>query len=308
MNLQQLEYILAIADYQHFGRAAEACHVTQPTLSTMVKKLEEELAVRIFDRHEQPIQPTTTGRLILEQARLILRQVDNLHQIVAEQRQECAGQLRIGIIPTLAPYLVPRFLPRLLQRYPGIELQISEAITDKLIQQLVENRLDVAILVSPLQRASLRITPLFYEEFYVYSRYDHSRAYILAEDIDPDKLWLLEEGHCFRSQVLNICALSRSRSLRVEYRSGSIETLKRLVEVEDGLTILPELATLEFNATERARLRPFSPPSPVREVSLAVHQDFIRSGLLQALHDTIAAVIPGPMRERRERSVVEIGD
>lgn len=308
MNIQQLEYILAVADYQHFGRAAEACHVTQPTLSTMIKKLEEELAVKIFDRHEQPIQPTATGRLILEQARIIIRQVDNLQQIVAEQRQAFAGQVRIGIIPTLAPYLVPRFLPPFLTQYPDVQLQITEAITATLIQQLRDNHIDIAILVTPLAGEDLRVRPLFYEEFFVYTRHPYPKAYMMAEDIDPDRLWILEEGHCFRSQILNICALNRARSFRVEYRSGSIETLKRLVEVEDGLTILPELATLEFSPAEQARLKPFYPPAPVREVSLVVHQDFIRKGILQALCTTIEEVVPAAMRERRERHVVEVGE
>ncbi len=305
MNLQQLEYILAVDRHRHFARAADACHVTQPTLSMMIKRLEEELEVRIFDRSRQPVMPTPTGELVLNQARQILRQVERLHELVDDARNALSGELRVGIIPTLAPYLLPRFLNRFLSEYPLIHLRLSEMVTENILHHLQRGELDAGILVGPAATTDFVSRTLFYEEFWVYTSHAYDKQYLLPEDIDPDELLLLEEGHCFRSQILNLCELRRRREKAFEYASGSIDTLKRLVETGSGLTILPELATLHLTPEEKHRLKSFHPPVPVREVSLLTHPDFVREGLLRALHAAVAAAVPSRMLTSAGRPIVQ---
>jgi len=300
MTLQQLEYIVAIDTHRHFGRAAKACFVSQPTLSAMLQKLEEELQVKIFDRSKKPVVPTEIGETMIAQARRILREVSRLKEEVQDHREVVAGELRLGIIPTLAPYLVPLFLKKFIQKYPGVKLKISEHTTEDIISRLKSDRLDAAILVTPLQQSAMKEYVLFYEPFLVYSSSEYKKEYLLPEDIDPDKLWLLEEGHCFHTQIANLCELWKQSNPSFEYAVGSIETLKRLVETQNGITILPQLATLQFNARERAKLRRFAPPIPVREVSLVTHRDYFKQQLIKLLFEQVQAVIPKELKEQPE--------
>lgn len=299
MNLQQLEYIVAVERHRHFGKAAAACHVTQPTLSMMVQKLEDELGVKIFDRKKQPVMPTATGNLIIEQARRILHETSRLHDLLRRQTQSLTGELRVGIIPTLAPYLVHRFINRFLEKYPGIHLSMSEHVTSSLLKRLKKNQLDVAILVGPLNDTAVREEPLFYEPLLVYSFHSYPKAYLLPEDIDPDELLLLEEGHCLRSQIMNLCELRRRADSRLHYQSGSLETLIRLVSMEQGVTILPALAVEALGLEQRQRVLPFQAPAPVREVSLATHRDFLKNDLISALKAEVLAGVPEEFRENR---------
>lgn len=292
MNLQQLEYVLAVDSLRNFGKAAEHCHVTQPTLSMMIKKLEEELGVIIFDRSLQPVKPTDIGRKLIAQAQVILREAALMHDLVLEEQESIAGPLNLGIIPTLAPYLVPAFLPRFLSRYTNVQLKISEYTTEDLVAQLNSRQVDVGILVTPLQDRTIEEIPLFYESFLVYTSNPSDKAYILPEEIDPNELWLLEEGHCFRSQIVRICELRNRRTMAMEYQAGSIETLKRLVEQQSGVTILPELATLHLGPQQQNLLKPFAPPQPVREVSLVVRKNFVRRRMLEVLKETILDTLP----------------
>ncbi len=227
MNLQQLEYIVAVDHHRHFARAAEHCFVTQPTLSMMIQKLEEELNVRIFDRSKQPVVPTEAGAAIIKQAKVVLLEAGRLKETVSAMKNEMSGELHIGIIPTLAPYLLPLFLHPFTTKYPNLRLKITELTTAQIIEALQENKLDAGILATPLHQPSLIEQPLFYEEFLLYSaRKDiaTNKKYVLAEDIEPRHLWLLEEGHCLRSQVLNICELRRKdwSESNFEYESGSL--------------------------------------------------------------------------------------
>ena len=264
MNLQQLEYIVALATHQHFGKAAEACFVTQPTLSMMVQRLEEELDVKIFDRSRQPVIPTAVGQEIIDQARQLLREAASLHEIAQASKSTIAGELRLGIIPTLSPYLLPLFLPAFVKKYPEVKLKISERTTALIVEMLQAGALDAGILVTPLQNSSMRETPLFYEPFVVYSAKDYGKEFLLPEDIDPNQLLLLEEGHCLRSQILNICALRSKTDQHVEYEAGSLETLKQLVDVNNGITILPELATLYLSKEQLKKVKRLAQPEPGR--------------------------------------------
>lgn len=292
MNFQQLEYVLAVDMHRHFAKAAEQCHVTQPTLSMMIQKLEEETGVKIFDRSRQPVVPTQAGASLIAQARVVLREVERFREIAREEESSLRGELRIGIIPTLSPYLLPLFLQSFVEKYPGIRLKINERTTSALIDSLHKGQLDAAILVTPLNDATLREDPLFYEAFVVYSGHDYHKEYLLPEDIDPNRLWLLEEGHCFRSQIMNICELRRKEQLSVEYEAGSLETLKQLVDAQNGITILPELATRYLTEQQLLKVKHFVAPEPVREVSLVTHRHFVKQRLMEALKNEILLHLP----------------
>ncbi len=292
MNFQQLEYVLAVDVHRHFAKAAEQCHVTQPTLSMMIQKLEDEIGVKIFDRSRQPVVPTHAGETLIAQARVVLREAARFREIAKEEENSLSGDLRIGIIPTLSPYLLPLFLQSFMDTHPEIRLKITERTTSSLIEFLQKGLLDVAILVTPLQENTLREDPLFYEAFVVYSGYDYRKEFLLPEDIDPNHLWLLEEGHCFRSQIMNICELRQKDRLSVEYEAGSLETLKRLVDAQNGITILPELATGYLTDEQRRKVKRFAHPEPVREVSLVTHRHLVKQRLVEALKNEILLHLP----------------
>jgi LysR family hydrogen peroxide-inducible transcriptional activator len=310
MTLIQLEYIVALDTWRHFVSASEKCFVTQPTLSMQIQKLEEELGVKIFDRTKQPVIPTETGVSIIAQARVALREAQMIKQLISDQKDTLMGELRIGIIPTLAPYLLPPLYKYVRKKYPQINLIIREAITEEVIQELKNNRLDCGIVVTPLEDAAIKEDVLFYEELFVYVSKKNAlsdKKYVLPTEIDPGKLWLLEEGHCFRSQILNLCELRKSSDFRFKYETGNIETLKRMVDKSDGITILPELAVMEFTKAQMKLVKRLREPTPVREVSLVTHRDYIKSRLIKTLKEGILNIVPAPMRRLQNKKVVDIG-
>ncbi len=311
MTLTQLEYMVAVDTYRHFVLAAEKCFVTQPTLSMQLQKLEDELGIKLFDRTKQPVIPTEIGARIIAQARVVLREAERIQQMINSEKNVMTGELRIGIIPTLAPYVLPTLFKQMREKYPQLELVIKETITEEIIHELKNNRLDCGLVVTPLKDASIKEDVLFYEELFVYvSRKNvlYDKKYVLADDINPDQLWLLEEGHCFRSQVLNLCELRKSADLHFKYATGNIETLKRMVDKSDGLTILPELAVMEFNKNQMKLVKRLKDPAPAREVSLVTHRDHIKTKLIQTLKDEILEMVPKQMRQLRNKKVVEITD
>ncbi|BFG70750.1 hydrogen peroxide-inducible genes activator [Sediminibacterium sp. KACHI17] len=311
MTLTQLEYMVAVDTYRHFVLAAEKCFVTQPTLSMQLQKLEDELGIKLFDRTKQPVIPTEIGARIIAQARVVLREAERIHQMINSEKNVMTGELRIGIIPTLAPYVLPTLFKQMREKYPQLELVIKETITEEIIHELKNNRLDCGLVVTPLKDPSIKEDVLFYEELFVYvSRKNalYDKKYVLADDINPDQLWLLEEGHCFRSQVLNLCELRKNADLHFKYATGNIETLKRMVDKSDGLTILPELAVMEFNKNQMKLVKRLKDPAPAREVSLVTHRDHIKTKLIQTMKDEILEMVPKQMRQLRNKKVVEITD
>lgn len=311
MTFTQLEYILAIDKFRHFADAAEACFVTQPTLSMQVRKLEKEIGIEIFDRSKQPVIPTEAGIEILEHARILMAQKKEMFDVLNNRRGVVSGELRLGIIPTLAPYLLPLFIQSFTKKYPEIRLVVHELMTNKLIEKLKHGEIDAGILVTPLQEQGIQEFTLFYEELMVYvSKHNKmfDKTYIMPEDIDPHKLWLLEEGHCFRSQISNLCQLKKmSRATaQFEYEAGSIETLKRMVELNDGVTIIPQLATLDLSSKQQQLLRAFKQPTPMREVSLVVYRDFIKKQLINALKSEILNTIPENIKNNKSKNVLPI--
>lgn len=309
MTLTQLEYIIALDTYRHFVLASEKCFVTQPTLSMQIQKLEDELGVKIFDRTKQPVIPTEIGTSIIAQARIILREAQMIKQIINNQKDTLIGDLRIGIIPTLAPYLLPPLYKYMREKYPQINLIIRETITEEVIQELKNNRLDCGIVVTPLKDVSIKEDILFYEELFVYVSKKNSlmeKKYVLATEIDPSQLWLLEEGHCFRTQVLNLCELRRSSDMHFKYETGNIETLKRMVDKSEGITILPELAVMEFSKAQLKFVKQLKEPTPAREVSLVTHRDYIKSKLIQTLKDGILHIVPTQMQRLQHKKIVDL--
>lgn len=308
MNLQQLEYIVAIDTHRHFAKAAAACFVTQPTLSSMVKKLEAELDVILFDRTKSPVVPTTIGEALIGQARVVLKETAVLRHMAEGTRELERGELRIGMIPTLAPYLLPLFLGRLLKNYPLLKVSIEELTTDAIIDRLTREQLDVGVLATPLKMPGLKEEPLFTERFLVYaSPQEHfgRKRYVLPEDIDPDRLWLLEEGHCLRSQVMDLCELRRNEGIHghLQYVSGSIGSLQRIVDSQGGLTILPELAAIGLERRRKAQVREFREPVPGREISTVTYRHFMKDRLLQALRTEITAGVAPHLAKGRVAAV-----
>ncbi|MCC7466018.1 MAG: LysR family transcriptional regulator [Saprospiraceae bacterium] len=311
MTLQQLEYIVALDTHRRFSTAAAACHVSQPSLSALVQKLEDELGVKIFDRSRQPVAPTEIGQEIIAHARLVLLEANHLRELVRDHRENITGDFRLGIIPTLAPYLLPLFLKKFAEKHPLVSLSVSERTTEGLLRMLKENQLDAALLATPTGESGLSETPIFQEEFAAYAPHEPSvlkKRYLLAKDIDPNRLVLLEEGHCLRKQVINLCQLQKeqSRFRNIHYEAGSLETLRRLVEAHSGITILPQLALLDLDEDQMQNVRFFQPPAPVREISLVTRRTFSKVKLLHALRDVIVENLPQAVLGMKEGRVMGV--
>lgn len=311
MNIQQLEYIVALDKHRHFLKASEACFITQATLSGMIKKLEQELNVILFDRSKQPVQPTDIGKKIIEQARIALQETNRIQEIVSENRGEIKGELKIGIIPSLAPYLLPIFIQHFMETYKEVKLIINELTTEKIKERLKEGLIDVAILAIPLLDKDLKEENLFYEEFYHYGELnsaDANKKFILPEDIDLNKLLLLEEGHCLRNQVVNLCEMRNkdSEGLQLDYQSGSIETLKQMVDLNMGSTILPGLSVLTLTETQKTKISTFVSPFPVREIGLVYYRHFTKKSMIDALKKAIIDTIPETMLLKKDMCILPI--
>ncbi|KIC92773.1 hydrogen peroxide-inducible genes activator [Flavihumibacter solisilvae] len=311
MTLVQLEYVIAVDEHRHFATAASHCFVTQPTLSMQIQKLEEEMGVKLFDRSRQPVATTAIGEVVVAHARRIIQEVSLLEDVIKEKQGLIHGELRLGIIPTLAPYLLPLFLPTFLERHPEVQLKVKEMTTDNLIEALIRGQIEMGLVVTPLQHNSIKEHPLFYEEMVAYvSRKNaaYKKTYVLANDIDVHELWLLEEGHCFRSQMLNLCELQKAHKdlYLFEYEAGSLETLKKMVETNRGITILPELATYDLTAAQHKLIRHFKSPSPMREVSLVTSRTFVKQKQLLALKDAILSNLPEKIRKNKARNIIPV--
>lgn len=311
MTLTQLEYAIALETYRSFIMAAEKCFVTQPTLSMQVQKLEDELGVKLFDRSKQPISPTEIGVDILAQARVIIYEARKIREIITDQKTELSGDLRIGILPTVAPYLLPKIIQPFTAQYPQVKMTVWEITTDQIIQQIKLGILDCGILSTPLEDAQITETPLFYENFVAYVSKTSGlfkKKQITATDIDPEEMWLLNEGHCMRNQILNICQ-QRKRSqnhLHFEYNTGSIDTLKRMVDTNGGFTIVPELALTDFGEKQLDRIRYFKSPEPAREISLVTQKNYLKKKLIEALAAQVLEILPKRLRSKKKKALMEI--
>ena len=304
MTLQQLHYLVALDDHRHFVKAAEACFVTQPTLTMQLRKLEEDLDVELFDRRSQPVRPTEVGARVIAQARVLLREADQLQALVKELHTGISGTFRVGIIPTLAPYLLPLFLTRFATEHPDIRLVIDERKTSRILKSLRRGELDLGILVTPVDASEFEEVALFQEPFLAYLPEGHAlwrRKKLDLIDLQEQSMWVLGEGHCFREQALSLCDRPSSAGHdNVLYESGSIETLKQLVRNGSGMTLVPELSVEPGDP----HVRRFVAPEPVRQVSLVVRRPFVRRKLLEELSRCIRKALP--MNGTAKRRVVPL--
>jgi LysR family hydrogen peroxide-inducible transcriptional activator len=311
MTITQLEYVIAVDTHGNFLTAAEKCSVSQPALSMQIQKLERELGIRIFDRSRQPVVATEIGVRIIQQAREVIKQCNRLTEVVNEDKKgELAGQLRIGIIPTIAPYVLPLFLVDFMKNHPKVNIEIIEVTTTQILQQLKNDQLDCGIMATPIDAGYLQYKPLFYEPLVAYMSDDNklfSKKTLVPDDIDPTETWILNEGHCLRNQVLNLCTGNKgnSKNKQFQYHTGSLETLKKMVEINSGITILPELSIFDFNDEQMERVRYFKKPDPVREISMVIHRVDLKKQLIESFTTALLAAIPARMKKDREKVVIE---
>lgn len=294
MNIQQLEYLIAVDKYRHFGKAAQACFITQPTLSAMIQKLEEELDVKIFDRTNHPIRTTDIGVQIVEQAKVVMDSIMKLKNTADLLNNVLAGKINIGIIPTVSNFLLPTELFDFLNQNPKIEMNIREMSTENIIKELKSGELDAGIISTPYPNTSEFFSDfLFNEELLVYSSLEkspnHSQQYISPEKINLDKIWLLEKGNCLRSQTESICHLQENilKPQNLEYSGSNISTLIKMVDKIGGLTIIPELAMQQLSKEQQKKIFHFKKPSPVREISLIYYKPSYK----QRMFDEFASFI-----------------
>jgi LysR family hydrogen peroxide-inducible transcriptional activator len=297
MTITQLQYVLAVAEHQNFTKAALKVFVTQPTLSMQIQKLEDELGVKIFDRTKKPIQLTDTGKKIVNQARNIVNESDRIQDIVDQEKGFIGGTFRLGIIPTIMPTLLPMFLNNFIKKYPKVKLKIEELNTEAIIERLNDGHLDAAIAATPLELEGIKEQVLYYEPFVAYIPKGHRLATdkkLNVEDLDIDDMLLLEDGHCFKDGIINLCKASRNYDGdHFQLESGSFETLIKLANEGLGMTLLPYLHTMDLGEKEQSKLKMFEEPVPAREVSLIYTKSELKMQIIEALQTTIAGVIKG---------------
>ena len=297
MTITQLQYVLAVAEHKNFTLAAEKCFVTQPTLSMQIQKIEEELNILIFDRSKKPIQLTAIGQKIVEQAKNIVNEAGKIKDIVEFQKGFIGGEFRIGIIPTIMPTLLPMFLNNFIKKYPKIKLIIEELNTDEIITKLKNGHLDAAIAATPLEDEKIKEIVLYYEPFVAYIPENFAisqKNEIEVSDLNIEDILLLQDGHCFRDGILNLCKNQNPASKNsFQLESGSFETLIKLADEGLGTTLLPYLHTLNLNEKDKLKLRQFKEPKPAREVSLIYPKSELKIHIIDALRNTISGVVKG---------------
>ena len=311
MTITQLEYIVAVDTYRSFVLAAEKCFVTQPTLSMQVQKLEDTLGVKLFDRSKQPVTPTEIGIEVITQARIMLSESEKIKEIITDRQKELSGELKVGIIPTVSPYILPKIIHGFIEKYPQVKLIVWEQTTEEIVQQLKLGTIDCGILSTPLHESNLTEIPVFYENFVAYTSKNSKlskKKNITPDDIDMEEIWILNEGHCMREQVLNICQRRKSTKgfQHFEYNTGSVETLKRMVDQNNGATILPELALADLSDKQLDRVRYFKSPEPAREVSIVIQRNFLKRRMIEALKNEILEFVPKRMNSKKKKELMDI--
>jgi len=309
ITLTQLEYITAVDTYRNFVKAAESCHVTQPTLSMQIQKLESQLGVKIFDRSRQPVLTTQIGEEIISQGRIVLSEAIKIEEIIAQMKGEVKGELRVGIIQTLAPYIVPSFAPFLIKKHPEVNLVIVETSTRELTEQLRTQQIDCALMAGPIiEEENFYSKHLFYESLVAYvhpaSHYAELNS-LTINDVKGKDLWLLNEGHCLRNQVISMCRdIDFVQSGRIEYESSSLYSLMRMVDRNGGITILPKLAVKDLSDKRKESIRAFVNQIPSREIKVYTHRTYVKEKLISALAESIISVLPDSVTSKKDRRVL----
>ncbi|GJM61800.1 MULTISPECIES: hydrogen peroxide-inducible genes activator [Persicobacter] len=293
MNFQQLEYIIAIDQLGNFGKAAESCHITQATLSAMVKKLENELNTVLFDRSRQPVQTTDSGKAIIKVAKRILKDRREIVELCDQQSEEVKGKIRLGIIPTIASSLLPVMLPHFMKDFPELELEIHEITTENIIKQLHEEKIDMGIMATPVEGAVLEENLLYYEAMMVYGIEGNNKQYISPQEMLNQKIWLLEEGNCFRNQTITLCDLKEKplESESLQFEATSFDTLLHLTDQFGGITLVPELYHQLMTKDRQVKTKRFESPFPVREVSMVYLRPFLKKRAIDLLSQRISDLV-----------------
>lgn len=305
MTLTQLTYLIAVDNHRHFARAAEACFVTQPTLSMQIQKLEEELGVLLFDRSKHPVKPTSIGEKLIAQARTVLHEAERMQQILQESKNVLEGPFKLGIIPTITSSLVPRFLNQFNAKFPKIQLQVIELTTEVILEKLQRDELDAAILATPLNERSVIEKPLYYEPFMAYIPEDHrlgKETFVTNSELDIDEILLLNEGHCFRNSILNLCRTAPSMGQKnVDLESGNFDILTKLSKKGYGMTLLPYLYAIDMSKEEQGRIKPIADPKPTREISLVYSRAELKIKVIEELGRIIQNSIPEKLLESSDQ-------
>lgn len=311
ISLIQIQYLIALDEHRNFIKAADASYVTQPTLSMQMKKLEDELGVLIFDRSKQPIEPTEIGEQIIAQARVIYNETTRIESILKDFRGEVSGVLKIGVIPTIANSLIPHLISQVAKKFPDLKLNIREALTHEIVTELNANKLDVGIVSTPLHNKGLVEKFLYAEKFRIYAHPNHpsfKKNTWHIEDLLDDKLWLLSEGNCFRTQTINLCALPEDKlnHMALNYESGSMQTLKKVVDLEGGATIIPEWEAGELDDESLNNLRVFKEDGAGRAVGLIYTNFYAKEGIIEKLEELIRNSLPAYVAENKQLEIVEL--
>jgi len=308
MNIQQFNYVIAVADSKNFETAAERCFITQSTLSTMIGRFENEIGIKIFNRKTKPVSITKEGDKIIERLRIVSNEIKQLDNVVQELKGEMVGEIKIGVIPTLAPYLLPLFLSKLARKFPKVKMIVKEISTNQIIASLKNRSLDIGLLALPIIDKELKEKELFVEPFLMYDCRGHkTQSKIDINKLDYSKLWLLQEGHCLRTQVSKICELSTLSSnseLNFEFESGSMDSLVRFTKSNEGMTILPYLATLDFPVADKKNMVEFNSPIPSRSVGMLTHKFFVKKRLANELSEIIQKSVKGLLPGVEENSII----
>lgn len=308
ISIYQINYILTLAETGSFSEAAELCYVTQSTLSTLVRKVEDQIDIKIFDRKSKPIRLTKEGQILVDQLRVVHHEFDAFKELIQDTKKAFYGTLRIGIIPTLAPFLLPLFLEKMVVKYPDVNFSINEITTGEIIARVKQREMDIGILSLPLKDKDLLQRSLFFEEFLIYdiAKASKPRSKYKIKDIDLNRLWLLEESHCMTNQVGKICHLRKNTKIgnNLTYNSGSILSLLEMVNMTNGITLLPRLATLQKNLIEENFIHVIENPIPAREIGIVTHADFAKKRMLSLLEKEITdAVKPFLKRTKKVRRI-----
>lgn len=308
MTLTQLRYILAVDRCRNFGEAARECFVTQPTLSMQIHKLEDYLQIQIFDRSKNPVEPTGLGKKVIERARKLVLEADALEELGMSLRKEMKGEFSLAVIPTLAPYLIPLFAEKFVKAYPQVKLKVFEYQTHEIISMLKEDKIDGAILATPLEEKGLKEEFLFYEPFDLFFSPNHAllkKKQIEDKDLDSSEAWLLKEGHCLRAQALQLCHVNhQSTKKNLYFEAGSLETLIQMVKNGEGFTFLPQLCSLQLGKEEQKNLRPFKSFIPVREISFVTGPFAIKLSIQEGIVEMIKKQLPDGLKKAPKKAEV----
>ena len=290
MTIIQLQYLIEVANCGSFSAASEHCFVTQPSLSMQIKALEEELGVVLLDRSKKPVIPTEAGNIVIAQAQETLKAYNTIRESVAELKGETSGKIRLGVIPTIAPYLLHKFIPDFVKQYPRVELEIREMVTADIIEALKRDKIDAALVASGTCGDGILERDLFSDTFYAYvspSNPLFERSNIRIEDIDMKDLILLSPGNCMRDQILELCQARRNVPSNYYFESGSLDTLMRIVDCTSSLTIIPEMALEYIPASRKNQIKTLAKSATSRRIAIAIRRTYVKTSIIAALEKTI---------------------